>query len=162
MAKRYWLLKTEPDCFSIDHLKERPNQTEHWDGVRNYQARNLLRDEIKKGDEAFFYHSGSNPPGIAGICLVTRSGYPDFTAEDPASDHFDPKHSAQNPVWYMVDVKFKRKFDILIPLDLLKKAPGLENMMATQRGSRLSVQPVTESEWKLIIRLADRKGPTAE
>jgi predicted RNA-binding protein with PUA-like domain len=156
MAKRYWLLKTEPGCFSIDDLKKLPNGTEHWDGVRNYQARNMLRDDIKKGDEAFFYHSKSKPMGIAGICSITRSGYPDFTAENPEEQHFDPKHTADNPIWYMVDVKFKRKFKEVITLEQLKKTPGLEKMVLTQRGSRLSVQPVTPAEWAIIMKLADR------
>jgi len=98
MPIRYWLLKSEPDCFSIDHLAGEPNQTAHWDGVRNYQARNLLRDQIKSGDEAFFHNSGSNPPGIAGIVKVVSDGYPDHTAEDPTSQHPDPKHTKANPI----------------------------------------------------------------
>ncbi len=154
MAKRYWLLKSEPSCFGIDHLATEPQQTAHWDGVRNYQARNMLRDEIKKGDEAFFYHSNAKPTGMAGICKITRSGYPDHTAEDPNSQHPDPKHTPTNPIWYMVDVKLTRTFKEVIPLPTLKATPGLETMEVCRRGSRLSVQPVTAAEWKVILKLA--------
>ncbi len=150
MAKRYWLFKSEPTCYSLDNLRAKPNKTDHWDGVRNYQARNLLRDEIKKGDEFFFYHSNAKPMGIAGICTVVKSGYPDHTAMDPNSEHPDPKHTKENPIWYMVDVKFKKEFKEIITLKEMKETVGLENMVLTQRGSRLSVQPVTAEEWKII------------
>jgi predicted RNA-binding protein with PUA-like domain len=153
MAKRYWLLKSEPDCFSIDHLRAAPNQTEHWDGVRNYQARNTLRDDVKMGDEAFFYHSSADPTGIAGICVVSRAGYPDHTAWDPESEHFDPKASPDNPIWYMVDVTLKKRLCRVLPLSVEKQTPGLEDMMVVQRGSRLSVQPVKPEEWKIILKL---------
>ena len=154
MPKRYWLLKSEPACFSIDHLADEPNQTASWDGVRNSQARNMLRDEIKKGDEAFFHYSGSNPPGIAGIVKIVKSGYPDHTAEDPTSQHPDPKHTKDNPIWYMVDVQFVRKFSGVIPLATLKQTPGLEEMEVCRRGSRLSIQSVRPEEWKVVLRLA--------
>jgi predicted RNA-binding protein with PUA-like domain len=150
MAKRYWLFKSEPDCFSIDHLAQAPNKTEHWDGVRNYQARNMLRDDIKKGDEVLFYNSNAKPTGVAGICVVSRSGYPDHTAWDPNSEHPDPKSTKDDPIWYMVDVTFKSKLKETLPLSVLKKTPGLENMMVCQRGSRLSIQPVTPEEWKIV------------
>ena len=150
MAKKYWLFKSEPTCYSMDDLKAKPNSTDHWDGVRNYQARNMLRDDIKKGDELFFYHSNAKPMGIAGICTVVKSGYPDHTAMDPNSEHPDPKHTKDNPLWYMVDVKFKKKFKEIITLKELKEIPGLKDMVLTQRGSRLSIQPVTAKEWKII------------
>lgn len=148
---RHWLFKSEPDVFSIDTLKQRPNQTEHWDGVRNYQARNMLRDEIKAGDQAFFYHSNCTPPGIAGIIQIVKSGYPDFTALDPTSNFYDPKSTEENPRWYMVDVKFVKKFKNILTLDELKKHPILKNMQVARKGNRLSITPVTESEWNLII-----------
>ena len=108
--QHYWLFKSEPNCFSIDDLRHRPNQTTHWDGVRNYQVRNLLRDTIKKGDQAFFYHSSCNQPGIVGTIAVVSGGYPDFTAWDRHAEHYDPKSSAENPRWFMVDVKLMQKF----------------------------------------------------
>lgn len=154
MAKKYWLFKSEPSCFSLDDLKAMPDKTEHWDGVRNYQARNMLRDDIKKGDELFFYHSNAKPMGIAGICTVVKSGYPDFTAMEPDSQHPDPKHTKDKPLWYMVDVKFKKEFKEIVTLKEMKETIGLENMVLTQRGSRLSVQPVTFEEWKIINSLA--------
>ncbi len=154
MAKKYWLFKSEPSCFSIDDLQKMPKQTEHWDGVRNYQARNLLRDEIKTGDQLFFHHSSAKPTGIVGICEIVKSGYPDFTAMDPNSDHFDPKMSDDNLIWYMVDVKLKKKFNETLPLKTIKKTPGLEEMMLCQRGARLSVQPVKPAEWRIIMKMA--------
>lgn len=154
MPKKYWLFKTEAGCFSIDDLAARPNQTEPWDGVRNYQARNMLRDDIKKGDEVFFYHSSSKPTGIAGICTVVKSGYPDHTALEPNEQHFDPKATKDNPIWYMVDVKLKKKFKEIITIQELKQIPGLEKMMVNQRGSRLSIQPVSKEEWQIITQKA--------
>ncbi len=150
----YWLFKSEPDCFSIDNLRARKNSTEHWDGVRNYQARNMLRDEVKKGDEILFYHSNCTPPGIAGIATVVKEGYPDFTAWDLHSEHFDPKSTEEKPLWYMVDVKFKEKFPRFISLDELKQNPKLENMLILRKGNRLSITPVTASEWKAILKMA--------
>ncbi|MDF1545557.1 MAG: EVE domain-containing protein [bacterium] len=150
MAKRYWLFKSEPGCFSIHDLASEPRRTTSWDGVRNYQARNMLRDEIKKGDGVFFYNSNCKLIGIAGICEVVKEGYPDHTAMDPDGQHFDPKVSKENPIWYMVDVKLKEIFGEVIPLTRLKETAGLENMVVTQRGSRLSIQPVTAKEWKII------------
>ena len=146
MPKRYWLFKSEPGCFSVDHLKSQPNQTTHWDGVRNYQARNMLRDDISKGDGVLFYHSNAKVLGIAGICEVAHSGYADHTALDPNSEHPDPKASKENPIWYMVDVKLKRKLVQILPLTTLKTVSGLEEMVLLQRGSRLSIQPVTARE----------------
>ena len=147
------MLKTEPGTYSIDDLAGENNQTTHWEGVRNYQARNLLRDEIRKGDQAFFYHSVVKPAGIVGIVTVVRSGYPDHLALDPKNPYFDPKASPENPIWYMVDVKLRRRFREMIPLDTLKKTPGLEGMEVCRKGSRLSVQPVTAQEWKIVLGL---------
>ncbi len=150
----YWLFKSEPQCFSIDDLRRRPKQREHWDGVRNYQVRNLLRDTIKKGDQVFFYHSSCQPPGIAGIVTVVKEGYPDFTAWDIHSDHFDTKSSAEQPRWFMVDVQFVEKFPQLITLTQLKKHPKLRNMLINRKGNRLSITAVTREEWDVIVSLA--------
>ena len=149
--RRYWLLKSEPECYSIEDM-ERDGVT-FWDGVRNYQARNFLRDDLSPGDLAFFYHSNAKPPGIAGIVEVVKPGYPDHTQFDPNEDHFDPKASPDNPRWIMVDVRFREKFPELVSLPRLKETPGLEEMMVTKRGSRLSVQPVEPEEWKRIVEL---------
>jgi len=156
MPKRYWLFKNEPDCFSIEDLEKAPNQSTEWEGVRNYQARNMLRDDVQKGDEVFYYYSNAKPAGIVAVCTVVKSGYPDPTALDPNSQYFDPKATREDPRWYMVDVKLKQKFPDIIPLATLKATPGLEKMMVTQKGSRLSIQPVTPDEWKTIIELAKR------
>ena len=153
MAKQFWLFKSEPTCFSIDDLKNAPNRTDCWDGVRNYQARNMLRDDIKKGDEVLFYHSNAKPTGIAGVCRVVREGYPDITAQNPKSEHYVPAATPDNPIWYMVDVQFVSKLSEIIPLAVLKETPGLEKMVVTQRGSRLSIQPVSPAEWKVIAQL---------
>lgn len=150
---RYWLFKSEPGCFGIDDLSRRPKQTEHWDGVRNYQVRNMLQNEIKKGDQCFFYHSSCTPPGIAGIMEVVREGYPDFTAWDPRSDHFDPKSTPDTPRWYMVDVKLVQKFPRLLPLDEIKHHPKLKSMLINRKGNRLSITSVTAQEWKVITGL---------
>lgn len=150
----YWLFKSEPETFSIDHLYQRKNKTEHWDGVRNYQVRNMLRDEIKVGDLAFFYHSSCRPPGIAGVVEIVRSGYPDHTAFDPQSPYYDPKSSKTHPRWFMVDVKFKQKFKDLITLDDLKKISGLEKMQVLRRGNRLSITHVTKAEWDKIMKVS--------
>ncbi len=154
MARKFWLFKSEPDCYSIDDLKR--HGTTHWDGVRNYQARNMLRDEIKPGDGVLFYHSSVQPPGIVGLAEVSRSGYPDHTALNPESEHFDPKATDENPIWYMVDVRFVSKLPKMLTLPDLKREPGLENMMVTQRGSRLSIQPVSSHEWKTIQRMISK------
>lgn len=150
----YWLFKSEPGCFSIDDLGSRPKQTTCWDGVRNYQVRNMLRDEIKVGDQVFFYHSSCTPPGIAGIAEVVKNGYPDHTALDLHSDHFDPGASPENPRWYMVDVRLVKKFPHLITLDEIKAHPRLKNMLINRKGNRLSITPVTREEWKAINEMA--------
>ncbi|MDD5427376.1 MAG: EVE domain-containing protein [candidate division Zixibacteria bacterium] len=151
MAKRYWLFKSEPDTFSIDDLQRAPKGVAVWDGVRNYQARNMLRDIIKVGDEVFFYHSRVQPPGIAGICRVVREGFPDKSALELSSQYYDPKVHSDKPVWYAVEVQFVLKLPKIIPLEVLKKTPGLQKMMVTRKGNRLSIQPVTSEEWKIIM-----------
>lgn len=150
-----WLFKSEPDCFSIDDLSRRPRQTEHWDGVRNYQVRNMLRDEIKVGDQGFFYHSSCTPPGIAGIIEVVKNAYPDFTAWDLNSEHYDPRSTPENPRWYMVDVKLVKKFPRLVTLDEIKRHSGLKHMQVTRKGLRLSITPVQPEEWNIILKLAE-------
>lgn len=147
-------MKSEPDVFSIDDLKACPNSTEHWDGVRNYQARNFMRDDMKKGDKILFYHSNCKPPGIAGIAKVEREGYPDHTAFDKKSKYFDPKSKKEEPRWIMVDVKYVKKFKRVISLDELKEYPELSEMKVLQKGSRLSITPVTEEEFEFILGLS--------
>jgi predicted RNA-binding protein with PUA-like domain len=146
----YWLFKTEPGCFSFDDLKARPNMTEPWDGVRNYQARNFLRDRIKPGDGVLFYHSNIPEPAVVGLAEVVREGYPDFTALNPESDHFDPKASPDNPIWYMVDVRYGESLPRPVSLEQIKANPLLAHMPLVNR-SRLSVQPVTADEWRIIL-----------
>ena len=150
----HWLLKSEEDVFSFNDLLKAPKKRTHWDGVRNYQARNTLRDLMKQGDKAFFYHSGSEAIGIAGICEVVREGYPDTTALDPTHGHFDEKSKADAPTWFMVDVKAVQALPRVITLAELKGVKGLEKMVLLQRGSRLSVQPVTPQEWAIICGIA--------
>ena len=148
---QYWLMKSEPDTFGIDDLAARPKATEHWDGVRNYQARNMMRDLMNVGDQVLFYHSACKTPGVAGIAEVVREGYPDFTARDPESKYYDPKASEDNPRWYMVDVRFVRKLERLIPLSELKANPQLEDMPLLKRGNRLSIMPVDPQHWQQIL-----------
>ncbi len=150
----YWLMKSEPAVFGIEHLKARPNRTEPWDGVRNYQARNMLRDEMHVGDRAFFYHSSCAEPGIAGIVEITRAGYPDASAWDPKNIHFDAKSSPDKPIWYRVDVRLIREFPRIVTLRELKGHRRLRGMRLLQRGSRLSIMPVTANEWDYIVKLA--------
>lgn len=151
--RRYWLLKSEPDCFSYDDLLSAPRQTTYWSGVRNYQARNFMRDDMKKGDGVLFYHSSADPAGIVGTAEIVRAGYPDFTAWDPADEHFDPKSSESNPIWYMVDVRGGERFEQFLDLPGLRHVRELEHMELLRKGSRLSVQPVRPEEWKAIIRI---------
>jgi len=148
----YWLMKTEPDAFGIADLKKRRKQTEHWDGVRNYQARNFMR-AMQPGDQAFFYHSSCAEPGIAGIVEIVCAAYPDFTAFDPKNPHYDPRSMAAKPVWYMVDVKLAREFEQPVTLARIKATPALKNMRLVQRGNRLSIMPVTAKEWQTILQL---------
>ncbi|MDQ8152887.1 MAG: EVE domain-containing protein [Gemmatimonadota bacterium] len=155
---RYWLVKSEPDVFSFADLQAAPKKTTHWDGVRNYQARNTLRDEMKQGDRCFYYHSNAEPSGIAGICEVVREGYPDHTAFDKKDPHHDPKSKADAPTWYMVDVKAVKPFPRLIALGELREVAALKGMVLLQKGSRLSVQPVTKKEWETICAMAGVAG----
>lgn len=151
----YWLMKSEPDVFGIDHLAARPGQTEPWDGVRNYQARNMMRDEMKAGDQVFFYHSNCAEPGIVGLAEVVREGYPDHTAFDPDAKYYDPKSDPENPRWYMVDVRYVRHLGRTVTLAELKTyAPGpLEGFPLVRRGNRLSIMPVTPEQWQFILSL---------
>lgn len=149
----YWLMKSEPEAFSIDDLRERPQQTEHWDGVRNYQARNMMRDDMKIGDQVFFYHSNCDEPGIVGIAQVIRESYPDFTAFDPEDKHFDPKSNPDNPTWFMIDVKFVKKLSRTISLRELKLKSELADLALLRRGNRLSIMPVTAQQWDFILGL---------
>ena len=152
---RHWLFKSEPGCYSFTDLENAPAQTTSWDGVRNYQARNFMRDDMKKGDLGFFYHSGKNPE-IAGIVEIVREGHPDLTAQDPDAGHFDPKATPDDPRWYMVDVKLVRRFDPPVPRSLLRFVPELAGMELMKTGSRLSVQPVEAEAYAAIVRLADQ------
>jgi len=156
MAKRYWLLKCEPETYSIDDLSRDGRTT--WEGVRNYQARNLLRDEIQEGDGVLFYASNADPSGVSGLAEVARAGYPDAFSWKKGHTYFDPASSKEAPVWYMVDIAFVERFPAVVPLETLKKTKGLEKMVVTQRGSRLSVQPVTKSEYEIVTRLGRRTG----
>jgi len=149
---KYWLMKSEPDAFSIDDLKNSPGGTAPWDGVRNYQARNFMR-EMSPGDLAFFYHSSCAQPGIVGIMEIIRRTYPDATAFNPADEHYDPKSRPDNPRWYMVDVRYKRALKRLITLSELKQHPELASMQLLRRGNRLSVMPVNMAEWRYILDL---------
>lgn len=149
----YWLFKSEPDTFGIDDLAAQPNGTDHWDGVRNYQARNMMRDEMKVGDRGFFYHSNTKEPGIVGIVEIVRAGYPDHTAFDPEDPHYDPKSDPAYPRWYMVDVRYERKLDRVITLTELKTYSEIEDMPLVRKGNRLSIMPVTEDQWNFILSL---------
>lgn len=148
---QYWLMKSEPDEFSIDHLQSKPGKTGHWDGVRNYQARNMMRDQMKKGDQIFFYHSSCATPGIVGIMKVEKESYPDVSALNPQSKYYDPKSTEDNPRWVMIDVKFVRKFKRVITLTELKQETALHDMPLVQKGSRLSISPVTAEQWNHIL-----------
>lgn len=148
--RHYWLLKSEPSCFSIENLASLPQQTTAWDGVRNYQARNYMCQQMQVGDLGFFYHSSCTPPGIVGIVEVVKAAYPDDTAFDPNSDHPDPKSTPSHPRWFMVDVRLKNIFPHMLSLDTLKHYPELEKMMILRKGNRLSITPVTTEEWEFI------------
>jgi predicted RNA-binding protein with PUA-like domain len=155
MTMKYWLMKSEPEAFSIDDLAKSPKKTTCWDGVRNYQARNFMR-EMEIGDQVFFYHSSVDPACIVGVAEVVKRAYPDHTALDPKDHHYDPKATPEKPIWEMVDIKFARKFDRPLTLDDLRGVKGLEKMELLRRGSRLSVQPVTAQEWKIVNNLAEK------
>ncbi|MEN8106913.1 MAG: EVE domain-containing protein [Pseudomonadota bacterium] len=149
----YWLMKSEPDVYGIDHLQAAKRKTDTWDGVRNYQVRNMMRDDMQKGDLAFFYHSNCKEPGIAGIMKIARAGYPDFTAFDPTEKYYDPKSDPGNPRWYMVDVSYVKKLKRVITLAELKACPQLEALPLLRRGNRLSIMPVSKQQWDFILSL---------
>lgn len=155
---RHWLMKTEPTTFGIEQLAAAPRQTTGWDGVRNYQARNLLRDEMKKGDQAFMYYSSTEVPGIVAIMEVVREGYPDPSAFDRKDDHYDPESDRGNPRWFMVDVQLKRRLARVITLEELRAHAGkeLQGMVLLRPGNRLSVMPVESAHWKFILSLESR------
>jgi len=155
----YWLMKSEPSCFSLDDLKQMPDATEHWDGVRNYQARNFLRDEIKVGDGVLFYHSNCPEPAIVGLAKVVREGYPDHTALDPREKHFDPKSTTDKPIWFMVDVEYICPLPHPLTRNDLRQHPFLSGMGVLRKGNRLSVQPVTAEEWKVILEINQMDDP---
>ena len=150
---RYWLMKSEPSAFSIQDLQKVRGHTTCWDGVRNFQARNFMR-AMQKGDQVLFHHSNADPPAVAGIARVVREAYPDRTAFDPKDRHYDPKSRPEKPLWDRVNIKLVRVFDQPIPLDQLRREPGLKRMELLRRGSRLSVQPVRPEEWAIVLKLA--------
>ena len=150
----FWLFKTEPDAFSIDDLAARPQLTEPWDGVRNYQARNFLRDKVQLGDKVFIYHSSCKQVGIAGVAEVVKAGYPDTEQFNPESKYYDPKASTDAPRWYRVDVKFVEKFNAVLPLKIIKSLPEVTEVGIVKKGHRLSIMPVEENEWHALYRAA--------
>jgi predicted RNA-binding protein with PUA-like domain len=149
----YWLMKSEPSVFGIDDLKAKPQRTSFWDGVRNYQARNFMRDGMKKGDQIFFYHSSCPEPGIVGIASVAREAHPDPTAFDPKNPYYDPKSDPSSPIWIGVDVKFVRRFKRVVSLEELKAEARLDGFTLLRRGNRLSVMPVSEAHWNVVLGL---------
>jgi predicted RNA-binding protein with PUA-like domain len=152
-SRRHWLVKSEPDVFSFDDLLASPKRTTCWDGVRNYQARNFMRDDMKKGDLVFFYHSNAEPAAVVGVAEVVREAYPDHTALDPRDPHFDPKSKADAPTWMMIDLRGVERLANPLSLAELRGVAGLERMALLQKGSRLSVQPVSPEEWEIVCRL---------
>jgi predicted RNA-binding protein with PUA-like domain len=154
MAIKYWLMKSEPNAYSIDDLVR--DKKTHWDGVRNYQARNFMRDDMKKGDKALFYHSNAKPTAVVGVCEIIKEGYPDFTAFDPEDKHFDPKSKEDKPTWMMVDIKIIEKLKHPVTLEEIKENSKLQNMRLVQRGNRLSVMPVEKDEFNEIIKMSKK------
>jgi predicted RNA-binding protein with PUA-like domain len=151
MAQRFWLMKVEPSAYTIDRLER--DKITSWEGVRNYQARNILRDGMKVGDGVLFYASNATPSGVTGLARVVKAGYPDVTAWTKGHHYFDADSRADAPTWYMVDIGFVERFPAVVPLETLKTTRGLEKMAVTQKGSRLSVQPVTKDEYDIVCRL---------
>jgi predicted RNA-binding protein with PUA-like domain len=160
-VRHYWLMKSEPGCFSLEDLKNAKESTTSWDGVRNYQARNLLRDIINPGDGVLFYHSNIPQPAIVGLARVTRGGYPDHTALDPTQAHFDPKSLPDKPIWYMVDVQYLATLPHPLTRETLALHPLLSGMAVLKRGNRLSVQQVTAEEWRAVLQLSAMQDPLA-
>ena len=155
MARKYWLMKCEPAAYSIDDLARDGVTT--WEGVRNYQARNFLRDQMQVGDGVLFYASNADPSGVTGLAEIARPGYPDAFAWKKGHKYFDAASTPDKPLWYLVDIKFVERFPEIVPLDVLKKTAGLEQMMVTRKGARLSVQPVTKGEFDIVSKLGRRK-----
>jgi predicted RNA-binding protein with PUA-like domain len=155
MATRYWLFKSEPSTYSFDDLVR--DGVGEWDGVRNFQVRNWLRDEIKPGDQVLFYHSSTDAVGVVGTAKVVKEGYPDHTAWDPKSDHPDPKSTPEKPIWYMVDLQADKKFSRVVTLDEMRAVPELKDMVVTKRGNRLSITPVTKEEFETVVALGTAK-----
>ena len=153
MAKKYWLLKTDPACFSLDDLKKCKNQTTCWDGVRNYQARNFIRDEMKSGDDVLFYYSQSQPNAVFGICTIVKEAYPDPSQFNPKDKHYFPSSDPANPPWYAVDIKFVKEFKKTVSLSDIKGNSKLKNMRLIQRGNRLSVMPETKEEFDEVLKM---------
>jgi predicted RNA-binding protein with PUA-like domain len=153
MAAKYWLFKTDPEDFSIEDLKKSKNQTTSWGGVRNYQARNFIRDEMKSGDEVLFYYSQSDPNAVFGLCKIVKDSYPDPTQFDPKDSHFFPSADVNNPPWYAVDIKFVKDFKKPVSLADIKANPKLKNMRLIQKGTRLSVMPVTKEEFDEVLKM---------
>ncbi|MFT5676315.1 MAG: putative RNA-binding protein with PUA-like domain [Paraglaciecola sp.] len=151
---QYWLFKTEPDAFSVDDLANMPNQTEHWDGIRNYQARNYLRDQVKLNDQVFIYHSSCKYVGIVGLAEVVKEGYVDHTQFNPETKYHDPKSDPANPRWYMVDIKFKQKFDNLLSLKEIKTMHDIKDVGLVKKGHRLSIMPVNTREFEVLLKAA--------
>jgi predicted RNA-binding protein with PUA-like domain len=156
----YWLMKSEPETFGIDDLTSRPEQTEPWDGVRNYQARNMMRDQMKIGDQALFYHSNCAVPGVVAIVEIVREGYPDHTAFDPESNYHDPKSDPDKPRWFMVDVRYIRHLERPVSLAEMRTMEELDGLPLLRRGNRLSVMPVEERHWQAILERASEPVPT--
>ncbi len=154
MAKHYWLFKAEPHIYGINHLAAEPKQTGRWDGIRNYQARNFLRDQVALNDEVFIYHNSCKNIGIVGIAKVVARAYPDPVQFNPESDYYDPKSSIENPRWVSVDIQLTRRFNQIVSLDSIKAQPLLTDMLLIRQG-RLSIQPVTETEWNYILQMAE-------
>ena len=157
IARGYWLMKSEAECFSFDDLWNAPQHRTGWDGVRNYQARNFIRDGMQEGDGVLFYASNAEPSGVTGLAKIERAAYPDEFAFKKGHKYFDPASRRADPVWYAVDIGFVERFPATVPLDVLKSTKGLESMVVTQKGSRLSVQPVTKAEYDIVVKLG-RQG----
>ncbi|MEM9491840.1 MAG: EVE domain-containing protein [Myxococcota bacterium] len=157
MVEKYWLMKSEPDVYSIDDLAK--SRVDMWEGVRNYQARNMMRDEMSIGDGVLFYHSNAKPSGVAGLARIAGPAYPDPTAVDPSSKYYDPKSSPDQPRWLAIDVEYVETFAQVIPLSTLRQTAGLSEMMVIKRGMRLSIQPVTAAEWDVVVTLGRTARP---
>jgi predicted RNA-binding protein with PUA-like domain len=158
MSKRYWLMKCEPAAYTIDDLKR--DRKTSWEGVRNYQARNFMRDRMQVGDEVLFYASNAEPSGVTGLARIARAGYVDEYQFKPGHKYYDPDSTGEKPVWYMVDIEFVERFPATLPLETLKHTKGLEKMMVIKKGSRLSVQPVSKGEYDIVVRLGRKLKTT--